>query len=317
MKITLLCTNLLLCLIIMGAFQLTQDMPVELVLDAKARLGEGAIWHPAEKRLYWLDIEGAELHIYDPATKKDIAFQTGEKAGTVVPIKGGGVLLAMQNSIQKMDTKTGKLSLVAKPIDDSSVRFNDGKVDPSGRFWVGTMAHDIKEGAAALYRMDKDKSLHQVVDNVTISNGIVWTADKKTMYYVDTPTLAVQAFDYDDKTGEISNGRVVIRIPASVPGSPDGMAIDTEGKLWIALWGGGAVVRCDPATGKIMQRVEVPAPHTTSVAFGGENLDVLYITTVREWLTPEQLAQFPKSGGLFAVKPGVRGVPAEFYTGKL
>jgi len=318
MKKNMLAFSLMLCLLMMGSFNMRQkNMTAKLVLDAKARLGEGAIWHPTENKFYWLDIEAAELHIYDPATKKDIHFPTGEKAGTIVPIQGGGVLLAMQNSIRRMDTNTGELTLVTKPLNDSLVRFNDGKADPAGRFWVGTMAHDLKEGAAALYRMDKDKSFHRVVDNVTVSNGLVWSADKKTMYYVDSPTYTVQAFDYDDQTGEITNGRVVIRIPAAVGGTPDGMAIDAEGKLWIAIWGGAAVVRCDPATGAVLQRVEVPALNVTSVAFGGKNLETLYITTVREWQTPEQLGKYPLSGGIFSVQPGVRGVPAEFYRGEL
>lgn len=294
-----------------------QTITAELVLDAKATLGEGAIWHPTENKLYWLDIEAAQLHVYDPSTGKATQFSTQEKPGTVVPIKGGGVLLATQNSIRKMDTSTGELVLISKPLKNSLVRFNDGKVDPSGRFWVGTMAYDVKEGAAALYRMDKDKRFHQVLDNVTISNGLVWSADKKTMYYIDTPTLTVQAFDYDDATGKISNGRVVIRIPEALGGSPDGMTIDAEGKLWVAVHGGAAVICCDPATGEILQRVEVPAPQVTSAAFGGENLEVLYITTAREGMSPEQLEHYPMSGGLFAVKPGVRGVPTAFYEGDI
>lgn len=294
-----------------------QNLTAELVLNANATLGEGAIWHPTEKRLYWIDIEAAELHLYDPATGKDTLFHTGEKPGTVVPVKGGGVLLATQNSIRKLDTEIGELTLVAKPLHDPQLRFNDGKVDPSGRFWVGTMAYDVQKGAAALYRMDKDKSFHQVLDKVTISNGLVWSADKKTMYYVDSPTLTVQAFDYDDASGAISKGRVTVRIPEAVGGSPDGMAIDAEGKLWIALWGAAAVIRCEPGTGEVLQRVEVPALHVTSVAFGGENLDVLYITSAREGMSPAQLETYPKSGGLFAVKPGVRGVPAEFYAGDI
>ena len=289
----------------------------QLVLDAKATLGEGAIWHPTEKKLYWVDIEAAELHIYDPATGKDTQFSTDEKPGTVVPIYGGGVLLATQNSIRKMDTGTGELTLVAVPLHHPLVRFNDGKVDPSGRFWVGTMAYDMEQGAAALYRMDKDRSFRQVLDNVTISNGLVWSADKKTMYYIDTPTLTVQAFDYDDASGEISQGRVVIRVPEALGGAPDGMSIDAEGNLWIALHGGAAVICCDPATGEILQHVEVPAPQVTSVAFGGESLDVLYITTAREGMNPGQLEEYPLSGGLFAVKPGARGVPAEFYKGDI
>ncbi len=317
MKKMLVALSLLGCVLAITASGPSQDMTAKLVLDAKARLGEGAIWHPSEQKLYWLDIEATMLHIYDPATKNDVQFPTGEKAGTIVPIKGGGVLLAMQNSIRKMDTSTGELTLVAKSLNDSLVRFNDGKADPSGRFWVGTMAHDLRPKASALYRMDKDKRFHKVLSDVTISNGLVWTADKKTMYYVDTPTLTVQAFDYDDATGELSNGRVAVRVPAAVSGSPDGMVIDAEGKLWVALWGGGAVIRCDPATGKIIQQVKVPALNVTSLAFGGKHLKTLYITTVREWQTPEQLAQYPLSGGLFAVKTSVRGVAASFYTGEL
>ncbi|MFD3001140.1 SMP-30/gluconolactonase/LRE family protein [Pontibacter toksunensis] len=290
---------------------------MKLVLDAKAKLGEGAIWHPTEKKLYWVDIEAAELHFYDPATKKDTRYPVVGKVGTVVPVKGGGVLLAVQNSIYKMNTGTGKLTLVMQPVNDALVRFNDGKADPVGRFWVGTMAYDTKAGAAALYCMDKDKSFHQVINNITISNGIAWSSDKKTMYYVDTPTLAVQAFDYEERTGRISNGRIAFRMPASMEGSPDGMTIDAEDKLWIALWGGSAILRADPATGEVLARVEVPALNVTSLAFGGSNLKTLYITTAREWLTPEQLEQHPNSGGIFCFKPCVQGVPVNFYTGDL
>jgi sugar lactone lactonase YvrE len=317
MEKMLLPFSLMLCLLMIGSFIYKQNTTVELVLDAKARLGEGALWHPTEKKLYWVDIEGKALHIYDPATKKDTQFETGERIGTVVPVKGGGALVALQNGIHKIDTKTGKLTLLTNPLPDAQLRFNDGKCDPAGRFWVGSLALDSRKKGAALYRMDKDQRVQQVLDSVSISNGIVWSADRKTMYYVDTPTMSVQAFDYDDETGVISNGSIAFHIPESAGGAPDGMTIDAEGKLWIALWGAGAVTRWDPATGEMLQRIEVPAPQTTSVAFGGENLDVLYITSAREWLSPEQLAKYPLSGGLFSIKPGVRGMPAEFYKGKL
>ncbi|WP_089320035.1 SMP-30/gluconolactonase/LRE family protein [Pontibacter ummariensis] len=317
MKKMLLLSPLFLCLMATVAFRFVQSTTTAaLELDAKARLGEGALWHPTENKLYWIDIEGEKLHVYDPATKKDTEFLAGARIGTVVPVQGGGALVALQNGIHKIDTKTGKLTFIANPLKEG-IRFNDGKSDPAGRFWVGSMALDSKKGAASLYRMDKDRSVHEVLDSVTISNGIVWSPDKKTMYYVDTPTMAVQAFDYNNETGEISNGRVVIRIPQSAGGAPDGMTIDAEGKLWVALWGAGAVTRWDPATGELLQRIEVPAPHTTSVAFGGKNLDKLYITSAREWLSPEQLEKYPLSGGLFVVEPGVRGVPAEFYEGAL
>jgi sugar lactone lactonase YvrE len=297
------------------SFKSTNDMNAELVLDMKSMLGEGSIWHPIEQKLYWVDIEGKLLHIYDPTTGRNRELTVGSRIGTVVPIDNGGALVALQNGIHKIDTKTGKLSFILAPFTDSSLRFNDGKCDPSGRFWVGTMALDSRRKGGVLYRFDSDKSIRVMLDSVTISNGIVWTADKKTMYYNDTPTLTVQAFDYDDKTGAISNRRVVITIPRG-QGAPDGMTIDEEGKLWIALWGSGTVGRYDPLTGQRLQTIKVPALNVSSCAFGGKNLDTLYITTARAWVNSEKLKEFPLSGGLFAVMPGVRGVPAFFYKEK-
>ena len=293
------------------------DLQAELVLDAKAMPGEGSIWQPKENKLYWIDIEGKALHIYDPATKEDKQFPLGSRVGTVVPVQNGVALVALQSGIQKINTKTGELSFVNNPLPDTvNLRFNDGKCDPAGRFWVGTMALDSRRKGAALYRMDKDKSIHQMLDSVTISNGIVWTADKKTMYYNDTPTGTIQGFDYDDKTGDITNRRVVVRIPRG-GGGPDGMTIDADGNLWVALWGSGSVGKFNPQTGELLQKIIVPAPNVSSCAFGGKDLDILYITTARAGANADKLKEFPLSGGLFSVKPGVKGVAAEFYKGKL
>jgi sugar lactone lactonase YvrE len=292
-----------------------EDPSVELVLDSKLSLGEGSVWNPAENKLYWVDIEGKAFHIYDPDSKKDIQFPVGHRIGTVVPVKGGGALVALQNGIFKISTTTGKLDFILNPLPDSAIRFNDGKCDPAGRFWVGSMALDSRKRGASLYRLDKNKTIHKMLDSVTISNGIVWTADKKTMYYNDTPTMTVQAFDYNNETGNISNKRIAVRIPQRI-GAPDGMTIDKEGKLWIALWGGNAVGRFDPVSGALMQKISVPAPNVSSCAFGGKNLETLFITTARAWVKPEGLKEFPLSGGLFAVKPGVSGVPAFFYDDK-
>ncbi|MDX5482837.1 MAG: SMP-30/gluconolactonase/LRE family protein [Hymenobacteraceae bacterium] len=292
------------------------ELKAELALDAMARLGEGAIWHPQEKVLYWVDIEGKALHLYNPKNGEDRKIDVGARIGTVVPVEGGSALVALQNGIHKINTTTGELTFLKNPLKQPDIRFNDGKCDPKGRFWVGTMALDSREGAAVLYRMDHDLSLYLMLEKLTISNGIVWTADCQTMYFTDTPTRQVQAFDYDNESGGISNGRVVIEIPKGA-GSPDGMTLDAEGKLWVALHGGAAVGRFDPQTGQMLQKVEVPATNVTSCAFGGENLDTLYITTGREWLSEEVLEKYPHSGGLFKVKPGVRGVPADFYRGSV
>ena len=292
------------------------DLNAVLVLDEKTILGEGSIWHPKENKLYWIDIEGKILHIYDPVLKVDKQIKVGSRVGTVVPVQSGGALLALQNGIQKIDTKTGKLTFLTNPLIDSNIRFNDGKCDPSGRFWVGTMALDSRKKGGVLYRFDKDKTVHLMLDSVSISNGIVWTADKKTMYYNDTPTGTIQAFDYDDTNGNITNRRVAVKIPNGI-GAPDGMTIDVEGNLWVALWGGGIVGKFNPLTGELLQKIKVPAPNVSSCAFGGKNLDILFITTARQWMNEEQLKNFPLSGGLFSVKPGVHGVRAEFYKGKL
>ena len=289
----------------------TSGEDVELVLDAKAVLGEGSLWNPKEKVLYWVDIEGHKLHIYDPLTRQDRIFPVGARIGTVVPLEEGGVLVALQNGIHRMDTRSGELSFLLNPIQDPQIRFNDGKCDPTGRFWVGTMELNVKENAAVLYRIDKEKKVEQVLDKLTISNGIIWSLDQKTMYFIDTPTGVVQAFDFEKESGKISNGRKIIQIP-SAEGHPDGMTIDEEGKLWVALYGGAAVGRWDPSSGKMLQKIQVPVPNVTSCAFGGEHLDTLYITTARNGLDEEKLEQFPLSGGLFSVVPGVKGVQADF-----
>lgn len=287
-----------------------------LEIDAKAQLGEGALWHPTENKLYWVNIEGKTLHIYDPVTRENKSFWVGERVGTVVPVEKGGVLVALQNGIHFLNTQTGALCFIANPLTDINIRFNDGKCDPSGRFWVGSMHLAFTEGAASLYRMDTDQTVHKILDGVTVSNGIAWTKDRKTMYYVDSHLRRIDAFDYNDADGSVTNRRTVVTVPAG-GGSPDGIALDAEGNIWAALWGANAVGRFNPLTGELLQKIEVPAPNVSSCAFGGKDLDTLYITTARGELKEAQLTAYPLSGGLFSVKPGVKGVPAEFYRGMI
>ena len=284
----------------------------ESILPAQAALGEGALWNPETARLYWVDIEGRALHVFDPATGDDRHYPTGKRIGTVVPMRNGNALVALQTGIYELNLRTGQLTRRADPVTDENLRFNDGKCDPAGRFWVGTFDLLLRAHAGTLYRHDPDGSTHVMLRRITNSNGIAWSLDKTTMYYIDTPTLAVQAFDYDDATGCIAHPRVIIRIPEG-SGGPDGMTIDAEGKLWVALWGAGRVHRYDPATGELLQVVEVPAPFTSSCAFGGPGLKTLFITTARGGLTPQQCHEFLLSGNVFAVEPGVAGVPAFFF----
>ena len=191
-------------------------------------------------------------------------------------------------------------------------RFNDGKCDPAGRFWVGSMHMQQKTGEASLYTFDAHGNTEIKKDSVTISNGIVWTADKKTMYYIDTPTAQIKAFDYDNSTGAISNERIAVTVSENL-GFPDGMTIDSEDMVWVGMWNGNAVIRLNPKTGEVLQKIEVPAHNVTSCAFGGENLDTLYITSATVDMTDEEKKEFPLAGSVFKVKPGVTGVKASFF----
>ncbi|MFT3750894.1 MAG: SMP-30/gluconolactonase/LRE family protein [Agriterribacter sp.] len=285
-------------------------------IETKAFLGEGAIWHPLEHALYWVNIEEKTLHIYDPATKENKTFNMGERIGTVVFDKNGNAIAALQNGIHKIDIRTGEISFIANPVPDKNTRFNDGKCDPEGRFWVGTMHINQVEGAGLLYRMDHDLSIHKILDGVTVSNGIVWSLDKKLMYYIDSPLKRVDVFDYDNETGAVNNRRTAFKIPVGL-GFPDGMTIDDEGYLWIAIWGGSCVGKFDPLTGEIKQKIIVPAPHVSSCAFGGKNMDTLYITTARENLTRDELRKYPLSGSVFSAKLNSKGIPANFFKGSL
>ena len=220
--------------------------------------------------------------------------------------------MALENGIFHLDLETEKMNLICNPLEElDTIRFNDGKCDPAGRLWVGSMSLKFKKGAASLYRIEPNGSFRKVFGGVTVSNGINWSNNHKILYYIDTPLGNVRAWDYDNETGEISNERIVVSIPDGI-GGPDGMTIDAEGKLWVAQWGGNMVGRWDPETGELIGKVEVPAPNVTSCAFGGPDLDVLYITTAGGD-NQKMREEYPLAGSVFKVSPGVKGVKADFY----
>lgn len=198
--------------------------------------------------------------------------------------------------------------------DISHTRFNDGKCDPAGRFWGGTMAVSEAKPAGSLYCLNTDHKVKKMIDDVTVSNGLAWSPDHSTMYYIDTPTQKVVAYDYDLDTGNISNKRTVVTIPEA-EGKPDGMTIDEKGRLWVAHWQGYQVSCHDPATGEKLIKIEVPVEKVTSCCFGGDNLDELYITTASTGLEKDDLEKQPYAGGLFKVKPGVKGEKTYQYQG--
>ncbi|HZH74211.1 MAG TPA: SMP-30/gluconolactonase/LRE family protein [Mariniphaga sp.] len=286
---------------------------VELVLDTKSALGEGAIWNYKTGELLWVNITGNILNVYNPSINFNKEMFTGKMIGTVVPADSGMVMAALEDGFYRIDLSTGAKTFIANPEEDiEGNRFNDGKCDPAGRFWAGTMSMTGQREAGALYRLDGDSIVHKMIDKVGTSNGIVWSHDHQTMYYIDTPTYKVTAWDYNNDTGEISNPRTAVEIPDDM-GAPDGMAIDEEGNLWIALWGGAAVGCWNPVNGELLHKIEVPAKNVTSVAFGDKDLGTLYITTARQHTSDEDLEKFPHAGGLFKIRPGVKGVEAFFF----
>lgn len=289
-------------------------MKAELIADAKASLGEGPCWDGEKRLLYWVDIHGRTIHAYDAQTSSDRSFDVGVKVGAAVLKRSGGLLLATDRGFADWDPATGAMTEPLRPAGmPGHVRFNDGKCDASGRFWAGTMEPDGDKPDGTLYCYEAGVPTAKL-DGIRCSNGLAWTEDRRTMYYIDSPTKRVVAFDYDPDTAAIANPRTVVEIAAD-GGLPDGMSIDAEGMLWVAQWGGWQVARYDPRTGRKLQSIELPAMYVTSCAFGGDRLDELYITTARTGLTEAQLAEQPLAGGLFIARPGVKGAPVASYAG--
>ena len=292
------------------------NLQAELEYEVLSDLGEGAIWNYETRELFWVDIIKKRVHIYNPSTQTNRFFETPSAVGTVVPSTQNKAVVALEDGIYMLDTNTGAIeSLSDIERDMPENRFNDGKCDPLGNFWVGSMHYPQSEPNASLYRVSPDGSAKRMIDSVTISNGIVWTKDSKTMYYIDTPTAAIKAYDFDPVTAEISNERIAVRVSPE-DGHPDGMAIDSNDQLWVGLWNGNAVAHFDPLTGKLIKKVMVPAHNVTSCAFGGDKLDILYITTSSLDMTDEEKQRFPLAGSIFKVKPGVNGVKSSFFKKK-
>jgi sugar lactone lactonase YvrE len=289
---------------------------VEPIVEQHAQLGEGSIWHPPTQRLYWVDIMGETLFVYDPESDDNRSIHLGTHVSTVVPRKSGGVMLAVKGGFASLDLETESLTEIAMVESDRpNNRFNDGKCDPAGRFWAGSIAYDFAQGAASLYCMEQDLSVKKVLADVSISNGLVWTADQATMYYIDSLTYQVAAFDYDVDTGDIANRRVIVEIPEA-DGFIDGMSIDVNGNLWVAVYQAGEVRCWNPANGELLDVVNVPgAKLTTSCAFGGPNLDQLYITSAAGGLSADELKEQPLAGSLFRADMDVTGVPAFEFLG--
>jgi sugar lactone lactonase YvrE len=285
----------------------------EIAIDSRATLGEGPVWDEQRQLLLWLDILPGLVHRFDPATGSDDVFRVGKPVGSAGLRRSGGLVLAVEDGFALLDEDWQRVGQAVVEHPGPRARFNEGKCDPAGRFLAGTMAYDLTPGEGSLYRLDPDLTVTKLLDGVTISNGLTWSADGTTMYYIDSPTQGVDAFDYDPGTGRLTNRRRIVDIPTTA-GLPDGMTIDAEGCLWVALYGGAAVHRYTPE-GRLDTTLSFPVTNITCPVFGGPRLGLLYVTSARDGLDERQLAAQPHAGAVFTADVGAQGLPGLRFAG--
>jgi sugar lactone lactonase YvrE len=289
-------------------------MKWETVTNQRNELGEGPVWDIVARRIIWIDIYKGEIHQYYPAENKHQVFPVGQKTGAVALKRSGGFIAALEHGFAAINPEKQDVNMIIDPESHlPGNRFNDGKCDPAGRFWAGSMSVSGKENSGSLYALDKTLSVSMKINAVGCSNGMAWSRDQAAFYFIDTATRQVTAYDYNIDNGSITNKRVIITIAAK-DGLPDGMTIDAKGMLWIALWGGWKVERWNPHTGKLLQRILLPVSQVTSCTFGGGKLNDLYITSARHGLSGNELREQPLAGSLFVVKNcGYYGLPAAIF----
>ncbi|MFP6675699.1 MAG: SMP-30/gluconolactonase/LRE family protein [Pirellulaceae bacterium] len=292
-----------------------QKWSCECILDAKATLGEAPSWLEESASLLWVDIEQSRIGILDLATCQNRFIQLTSHVGVVVPTTKCDLLAATFDGFVRVDLESGETTSIVDP--ESAFprnRFNDGKCDPRGRFWAGSISYDRTPGAANLYALDAQCQVERKLEGVSTSNGLAWSEDESTFYFIDTPLRRVDRFDYDAESGNICNRQTIIEVPEQI-GKPDGMTIDREGMLWLGMWGGSSVTRWNPYTGEMVGRIAVPAERITSCCFGGPNYTDVYITSARTGLSDEALAKQPLAGGVFRASVGVAGYPCVPFAG--
>ncbi|KAH0550803.1 regucalcin-like isoform X1 [Cotesia glomerata] len=292
----------------------SQKLKIEPI-GGKYDLSEGPHWDEEKNLLYYVDIPQQKIYCWNPETKKIThAYLKHGPVGVAVPVAGvnNTFIVGCGNELVRMtwdpstDNPDPEVKTLARvDIDRDDTRINDGKVDPKGRFWAGTMGEKdnvITPEKGSLYRFSLDATPTKLVTPVSISNGLAWSHSKDSFYYIDSPSLEVVAYDYNDDSGDISNKRKVFNLKENkITGFPDGMTIDSAGNLWVAVYDGGKVLHIDPRTGRLLETIEMPATKITSVAFGGPKKDILFVTSASKGLTDAELKDQPLAGSLFAV----------------
>ncbi len=289
-------------------------MKVDVVCQASNILGESPVWCERSQSLYWVDSRAAALQVYSTATGASRSFALPETTGSICLCEDGSLLAAMTTGVFRVDANgsVGPRIAVASPNHPDN-RFNDGRCDRAGRFFSGTMNDKQRIPTGALWRLGPEGDFELLLDDIIVPNSLAFSPDNRRMYLSDTYRHEIYVLDYDIGAGRISNKRLFADLHGS-PGRPDGSAIDADGCLWNCEYAGGRVVRYTPA-GKVDRVVELPVSQPTCCAFGGQDLEDLYITSARQRLTPEQLAEQPLAGNVFVVRPGVKGLPEGRFGG--
>lgn len=288
---------------------------VQCVLDARAELGECPVWSAREQVLYWVDIRAPAMHRLDPGSGATRTWPMPSRIGSFgLRSDGSGAVVALVDGFHRLDFATGELSFLAGPEPVAGTRFNDGKVSPDGRFFAGTMDEEqLSRPIAALYRLDPDGTLEQVVDGLIVSNGLAWSADGRTMFHSDSKAQVVWTYDYDPDAGALGERRVLAR-PTEEQGRPDGAATDEQGYYWSAGISAGVLNRWAP-DGSLACSIPLPCSNPTAPCFGGPDLRTIFVTSLRHDLPAAVLAEKPLSGGIFAIPVDVPGVPVARFAG--
>lgn len=276
------------------------------------QLGEGPVWDDRSGELVWVDISGRLIHHWNPLTGESRSLATWGDVGAVVLCEDGAIVAAIECELWRVDDEE-KWTLQAAVEPKPGVRFNDCRADPRGRLWAGTLQRDRQNGVAALYRLDPGGELTLVLPDRTISNGIGWSPDERTMYYIDSTTQRVVSYAYDLDTGDLGEQAIFAEIDPS-DGLPDGLTVDAEGGVWVCLFSGAKVRRYLP-DGAVHQEIALPLTNPTCPGFGGADLRTLYITTARHRLTEDQLAREPNAGAVLQLHVGVAGLPTYRFAG--
>ncbi|XP_075898641.1 regucalcin [Nelusetta ayraudi] len=297
------------------------SVKVECVVKANALIGEGPVWEELDQTLLFVDIGGQKIHRWNSLTNHVQSVDTGDMVGFAVPRRCGGYVAGVGRSVVAVDWLTGGMASLAQvDHDKSNNRLNDGKVDPTGRLLAGTMGREIRpavvqEGQGSLFSVAPDLTVTRHLDQVSISNGMDWSSDQKTFFYIDSLSLTVDALDYDVTTGIMGNRRVVYRLEEG-EGLPDGMTLDAGGGLWVACYNGGRVLQIDPNTGVRLRTVTLPVSKTTSCCFGGSDYSDLYVTSASLGLEQAERLEQPLAGNTFRVTGlGVKGRPSNSFAG--